>query len=129
MAMRIAFACLLAGLIALPALAPALAQQRGDSFGAIAYGAKHSSFGDDYGATTPQEARQKALAYCSRNSDDCQVVTNFSNTCAAVAVNAGGKTFVQTDARRGNAENFARQACLKRDPAGCRIADSICAER
>ena len=129
MAMRFALACVLAGLIAVPALAPAWAQQRGDSFGAIAYGAKTLAWGAYAGATTADEARQKALTTCSRRADDCQVVTNFSNTCAAVAVNAGGVTFVQMDARRGNAENFARQACLKRDPAGCRIADSICAER
>jgi hypothetical protein len=109
---------------------PALAAERGDSFGAIAFGAKNSSFGDDYGPTSAEDAKQKALAYCARKGDDCKLVTSFSNICAAVAVvDASGATFVATDAKRGNAENLARQACTKKNPSGCRVGDSICAER
>jgi len=112
------------------AAAPVLAQQRADSYGAIAYGPKHASWGNASGASTAADAKQQALSFCARNSDDCQVVASFVNTCGAVAVvDATGATFMATDAKRGNAENFARQACTQKNPSGCRVATSICAQR
>jgi len=114
---------------ALIAAAPALAAPRADSFGAIAYGPKGAAWGDAYGAASAEDAKQRALAFCARQSDDCQVVASFSNTCAAVAVvDATGATFVATDAKRGNAENLARQACTQKNGTGCRVASSICAQ-
>lgn len=109
---------------------PALAGPRADSFGAIAYGPTTSSWGDVSGEDSPEDARRGALSFCARHGDDCQVVASFSNTCAAVAVaQASGTTFVATDAKRGNAENLARQACTRKSPSGCRVAASICSQR
>jgi len=106
----------------------ALAAQRADSYGAIAYGPKNSAWGSASGGGTAEDAKQKALSFCARNGDDCQVVASFSNTCGAVAVvDATGATFVATNEKRGTAENQARLACTQKNRSGCRVAASICA--
>src|SRR5262249_24540315 len=118
------------GAVFLVAAVPALAAQRADSYGAIAYGPKTSSWGDANGANSAQDAKQRALSFCARGGSDCRVVASFSNTCAAVAVvEANDATFVATNEKRGNAENLARQACSQKNHSGCRVADSICSQR
>ena len=103
--------------------------QRTVSWGAIAYGPKGSAWSSAYGENSAEDANQKALALCARRSDDCQVVASFSNTCAAVAViQSTHATFVATDAKRGNAEAQARQACLQQNSRECRVAASACAQ-
>ena len=112
------------------AAVPALAAQRADSYGAIAYGPKTSSWGSASGENSAEDADQRALSFCARNAEDCRVVASFSNTCAAVAVvESIGAIFVATNEKRGNAENLARQACTQKNPSGCRVAASICAQR
>ena len=108
--------------------ASALAAQRADSYGAIAYGPKSSAWGNSYGERSAEDAKQKALAFCARNGDDCQVVASFSNTCGAVAVvDATGATFVATSSKRGTAETQAKHRCTQKNGSGCRVAASICA--
>ncbi|HLJ19846.1 MAG TPA: DUF4189 domain-containing protein [Stellaceae bacterium] len=108
--------------------APALAAQRADSYGAIAYGPKSSAWGSASGEGTAEAAQQKAVSFCARHADDCRVVATFSNSCGAVAVvEATGATFLATNEKRGTAENQARLACTQKNPSGCRVAASICA--
>ena len=96
--------------------------------GAIAYGPKNSAWGSASGGGSAEDAKQKALSFCARNSDDCQVVGTFSNTCGAVAVvDATGTTFLATNEKRGTAENQAKLACTQKNRSGCRVAASICA--
>lgn len=109
-------------------VAPALAAQRADSYGAIAYGPKSSAWGNASGESSAEDAKQKALSFCARRGDDCEVVASFSNTCAAVAVvEATGATFVATNEKRGSAESQAMTACTQKNRSGCRMAASICA--
>jgi hypothetical protein len=108
--------------------APALAAQHADSYGAIAYGPKSSAWGDAYGEGSADDAKRKALSFCARRGNDCDVVASFSNTCAAVAVvEATGATFVVTSEKRGSAESQAMRACTQKNHSGCRMAASICA--
>jgi hypothetical protein len=117
--------------VAIVAMAmPAFAAPAADSYGAIAFGPKTSSWGSTSGETSAADANKAALAYCARGASDCKVVASFSNTCAAVAISqTTDVTFVATDAKRGTAESHARQACLQKYPNGCRVAASICAMR
>jgi len=112
------------------AAAPLAAQQRPDSYGAIAYSRKTGAWGNVYGENSADDAKQKALSFCGRRADDCTVVASFSNTCAAVAVaQATGATFVVTNEKRGIAETQARLACTQQNSSGCRVASSVCAQR
>jgi hypothetical protein len=105
------------------------AAQRTVSWGAIAYGPKGQSWSSAYGENSADEANQKALGVCAKHGDDCQVVTSFSNACAAVAViQSTHATFVATDAKRGTAELQARQACTQQNLRECRVAASACAQ-
>ena len=122
--------CLVATLLFAGAAA-ALAQQRTDSYGAIAYGPKSGASGDAYGESSAADAERKALSFCARRGDDCKVITSFSNTCAAVAVlGATGATFAATNAKRGAAEAQAMSACRQQpNSTSCRVPSSICAQR
>jgi len=110
-------------------VAPLAAQQRTVSYGAIAYGAKSSAWGDAYGEASAEDANRKALSTCARYSDGCEVITSFSNTCAAVAaVQATGATFVATNEKRGTAESQAMHDCTQKNRSGCPMAASACAQ-
>lgn len=111
--------------------AAAQAQQRPDSYGAIAYSPKSGAWGDVSGESSVEAANQKALSLCARRADDCTVVASFSNTCAAVAVLATtGATFVATNEKRGIAETQAMRACHQQpNSSSCRVPSSICALR
>jgi hypothetical protein len=105
------------------------AAQRTVSWGAIAFGPKGSAWGSAYGDSSADEANQQALGFCAKRSDDCTVVTTFSNTCGAVALlGATGATFVATNEKRGIAESQAMQACRQQpNSSSCRVPSSICA--
>ena len=115
--------------ILIAASAAPSAAQRTVSWGAITYGPKGSAWSSAYGESSAEDASQKALGFCARRSDDCQVVASFSNTCAAVAVvQSTHATFVATDGKRGTAESLASRACTQQNRSGCRVAASVCAQ-
>ena len=55
------------------------------AYGALAYGANSTAYGFSYRQGQCGAAAQVALDECKPNGDDCKVVYDFSNTCAALA--------------------------------------------
>src|SRR5215813_10440705 len=54
-------------------------------YGAIAYGTQSGAVGWSYDFDDAPSAENEALSNCRDHGDDCQVVVDFWNTCAAVA--------------------------------------------
>jgi len=54
------------------------------SFGAIAFGASSDAYGYSRGKSNASEAQQIAMVNCRASCNDCKLVANFSNACAAV---------------------------------------------
>ena len=75
---------IVASLVLLPTVAAAR-----DSYGAIAFSESSGAHGWSYGLPTQRSAEQQALDKCESESDDCQVVTWFRNSCGALAVGTG----------------------------------------
>jgi len=73
------------------------------SFGAIAFGASSDAYGYSWGKSSTGEAQQTAMVNFRANGNDCKIVANFSNACAAVAAVEAKKRFTvgQGDTRRG----------------------------
>jgi hypothetical protein len=95
------------------------------SYGAIAYGAKTGAVGWSYDFDNAPAAEKEALTNCRANGDDCQVVVDFWNTCAAVAAHRGIVAYGLGDTR-GLAEDQAAAACAKDAGAQCAIQAWSC---
>jgi hypothetical protein len=55
------------------------------SFGALAFGSSSDAYGYSWGKSNASQAQQTAMVNCRASGDDCKIVANFSNACAAVA--------------------------------------------
>jgi hypothetical protein len=80
-------------------------------FGAISYG-DHGAEGISWNKGTQAEADQAAKASCSRNGNNCKIVYQYRDTCAALAVAAGGQHYESATGRsEKNAEANATALC------------------
>ena len=99
------------------------------SYGAIAYGATSTAYGYSYDQDTPGRAQRMAMSECRRNGDDCEVVANFSNSCAAVAaVEEKGVYAVGMGGTSDSAQSNAMAACAQKHGEGCEIEAWTCAK-
>jgi len=97
------------------------------SYGALAYGAHSTAWGFSYGQDNAAAADRVALEKCKPNGDDCKVVYDFSNTCAALAALESKGLFATAYApSRGAAESAAMAACTRQYGDGCDIEVSAC---
>jgi len=90
------------------------------TYGAIAYGAKSGAYGWSHDFDDPQSAENEALISCRVNGDDCQVVVDFWNTCAAVAADQDYVAYGLGETR-GVAESEALAACQKDGGTQCAV--------
>ncbi|MFZ0693561.1 MAG: DUF4189 domain-containing protein [Alphaproteobacteria bacterium] len=74
------------------------------SYGAIAFGAYSGATGWTYGKPDPETAEQVALSNWAHHGNDCEIVTSFSNSCAAVAGGDGGHFAAEQADSREKAE-------------------------
>ena len=97
-------------------------------YGAIAYGVESGAFGWSNDLYDAPAAEQQALAHCREHGDDCAVVVDFWNTCAAVA--AAGNRIVDYGLgdTRGQAEGSALAACAKDGGVDCAVQAWSCAQ-
>jgi hypothetical protein len=92
-------------------------------YGAIAYGTESGSYGYSYDFADGPSAEKEALRNC--NADDCQVVVDFWNSCAAVA--ADGRTVAYGLGGNENvAQDQALTACSKDGGSNCEIQAWSC---
>ena len=102
-------------------------KQPDTSYGALAYGARSTAWGFSYGQDSAAAADRVALEKCKPNGDDCKVVYNFSNTCAALAAVEDKGVFATAYApSRGAAENAAMSACTRQYGEGCTLQVWAC---
>ena len=97
-------------------------------YGAIAYGAK--SIANGYGFDKPRaaDAQATAMVNCRQHGDDCKIVANFSNSCAAVAaVEAKGRFSTGGGRTRTEAQNNAMKTCQAQVGGKCEIEVWTCA--
>src|ERR1041384_5873989 len=84
-------------------------------FGAIAYGASSRAFGYSFDSPDSDAASSLAMSNCRKNGDDCRVVLNFSNSCAAVAAPGDGDSFaIGQGANKEQAQFNAVANCRKK---------------
>ena len=95
------------------------------TYGAIAYGAKSGAYGFSHDFDDAASAENEALTTCRTNGDDCQVVVDFWNTCAAVAA-AGDTVAYGLGDSRGIAEGEALAACAKDGGTNCAVQAWSC---
>ena len=97
------------------------------SFGAIAFGASSDAYGYSWGKSSSGEAQQTAMVNCRANGNDCKIVANFSNACAAVAaVEAKNRFAVGQGNSRADAQNSAMKSCGSQIGGKCQIEVWTC---
>jgi hypothetical protein len=99
------------------------------SYGAIAYGAQSQAFGFAYDQSDANASEQVAMSNCKKHGDDCQIVTSFSNSCAAVAAGDGSSYAVGQGATRDLAQAAAMANCAKTAGGSCEVQVWSCALR
>ena len=97
------------------------------TYGAIAYGANSGAYGWSHNFDDAQSAENDALTSCRANGDDCEVVVDFWNTCAAVAAHQDVVAYGLGDTQ-GLAEDQALAACAKDAAAQCEIQAWSCSK-
>jgi hypothetical protein len=101
--------------------------KRTTAYGALAYGTESTAWGFSYGKDSADAAARVALEKCKPNGDDCKVVYNFSNTCAALAaVEDKGVFATAYAASKRGAEKAAMAACMRQNGDGCVMEVSTC---
>lgn len=94
--------------------------------GAIAFSQTTGASGWSKNYDSKNAASNAALSYC--NADDCKVVYNFTNSCAALAAGTDGGYGVDWDVKINRAERKALKACANYSSGGCQIVLSACSQ-
>ena len=94
--------------------------------GAIAFSQTTGASGWSKNFDSKNAASNAALGYC--NADDCKVVYNFTNSCAALAAGTDGGYGVDWDVKLKRAERKALKACQNYSGGGCQIVVSACSQ-
>jgi hypothetical protein len=97
------------------------------SFGAIAFGASSDTYGYSWGKSSTGEAQQTAMVNFRANGNDCKIVANFSNACAAVAAVEDKKRFtIGQGNSRADAQAKAMKSCGSEIGGKCQIEVWTC---
>lgn len=91
----------------------------------IAYGRESGAYGWSGDHEDASAAENEALNNCRANGDDCQVVVDFWNTCAAVAADRNTVAYGLGD-NRGQAEGEAVAACESDGGVDCAVQAWSC---
>ena len=98
-------------------------------YGAIAYGARSTANGYAYGKASRGDAQRTAMVNCRAHGDDCKIVADYANSCAAVAAVEAKSRFATGGGRsRAEAEANALGACRKQVGGQCEIEVWSCAK-
>jgi len=108
------------------ALISLMALISGNTFaiGAIAIDQNSLKSGISWNASSKQEANRLAMSSCK--TAQCEIVTNFENQCAAVAMGTNGSYGYMLSATVSQAKKIALDTCKKYDGINCSIVLSQC---
>jgi hypothetical protein len=95
------------------------------TYGSIAYGTESGAVGWSHDFDDAPSAEREALKNCRANGDDCQVVVDFWNTCAAVAADRNVVRYGLGDTR-GQAEGNALATCEEDGGTQCLVRGWAC---
>lgn len=96
-------------------------------YGAIAFSQSTGASGWSKNYDNKRSASRAALGYCADSANDCKVVYNFTNSCAALAAGPDGGYGTDWDVKQRRAEKKAIAACNQYS-SGCRIVVSACSQ-
>lgn len=96
-------------------------------YGAIAFSQSTGASGWSKNYDDKRGASRAALGYCRESADDCKVVYNFTNSCAALAAGPDGGYGNAWDVKQRRAEKKAIAACNQYS-SGCRIVVTACSQ-
>ena len=97
------------------------------AFGAIAYGARSTANGYAYGKSNMKAAIQTAISNCQQHGDDCKIVASFSNSCAAVAAVESKNVYsVGQGKTKAQSQNSAMALCTSAHGKGGEIEAWTC---
>ena len=94
-------------------------------YGSIAYGQESGAVGWAFDFEDAPSAENEALKNCRANGNDCQVVVDFWNTCAAVAADGATVAYGLGD-NRGQAERGAVASCQEDGGSNCEVRAWSC---
>jgi len=94
------------------------------AIGAIAIDQTSLKSGISWNASTKQEANRLAMSSCK--TAQCEIVTNFENQCAAVAMGTNGSYGYMLSATISQARKVALETCKKYEGINCSIVLSQC---
>ncbi len=116
----IASVSLLIATVALPLVATAAGKK--GTFGAIAYSEKTQQYGIG-GGDTKEEAKKNAMSFCGKS--DCEVVIEYKDDCAALAVSKDGFYGTGEADSKDEANKNAMKFCSEKGK-GCEIVATDC---
>jgi len=90
-------------------------------YGAIAYGTESGAYGYSYDFADEQSAENEAMRSCSANGNDCKVVYQFWNSCAALAAASDGSYSIENADNEDAAQRRALAACEQKGGESCEI--------
>lgn len=96
-------------------------------FGAIAYSPATGAHGYSYNYSTRRQADRVAMANCRAYADDCRIIVDFWNACAALAVGSNYGYGFAYNVRRSAAQATALAICRRND-SGCKIVRWVCSK-
>jgi hypothetical protein len=94
-------------------------------YGSIAYGTRSGAVGWSYDFNDAPSAEKEALRNCSANGNDCRVVVDFWNSCAAVAADGTTIAYGLGD-NQGQAEQGAIASCEEDGGSNCAVQAWSC---
>ncbi|HEU0117485.1 MAG TPA: DUF4189 domain-containing protein [Alphaproteobacteria bacterium] len=92
-----------------------------ESYGAVAYGKSSGAWGMSGSFDNKKAAADDALAYCHEHGNDCKVVLELYESCAAVAEGDNDTVTWGKEATAAEAQDLALQACAKKAGNSCEI--------
>jgi serine/threonine-protein kinase len=112
--------------VALASLLPVTAASAEDWFGAVAYSDSTSVPGTSKNYKSTDEAKQAAMESCKENggADDCRIVLEYKNACAAIAAGTGGWGTATNEVKE-TADSMTLEECGKY-AKDCKILTSLC---
>lgn len=96
-------------------------------YGAIAYGEESTAWGYSFDMPDSASADRRALSGCAARGNDCKVVVNFENSCAALAAGINKRYATGQASDREQSEATALASCKRNGGEDCDIKVWSCA--
>jgi hypothetical protein len=90
-------------------------------YGSLAYDADSGAVGWSYDFANQGDAERKAMSGCSEKSNNCKVVYDFWNSCAALAAAADGSYSIEGADNEDGAQSRALASCKQNGGESCEI--------